>query len=407
MEREQVHEETDWEKVEVNSVNFPNLHLQMPRPYNDVVLSITASTTPDPYVVLHEGTYYMTFTTGSNITIWSSDSLLSLEPRSLKTTIWTPPPNTPYSGDLWAPELHALDGNWYIYFAADDPRTQHPNHSHRIYVLRGPPTTLSPLDPQSWTFHGGLTNMPDEQWAIDGTVITLSSKNYFIYSGWPYGVLHNESRQELYIAEMASPTSLVPNHLPTCISTPSHSWEFSGRSGINEGPQFLSSPYPQHPWTGIVFSCAGSWTSEYKMATLKYLGGNPLNQTSWEKSRKPLLTAPKSGRPPYGPGHGNFVNVPGEGGGITETWAVFHATDGRTGWEGRRARVMRVGWNEHGPYMGCGECGAVAEEIDGFLYGVRKSETQVKMERRRSKSVKGFLVGNVRKGLGLVRGVLK
>ena len=35
------------------------MHAQLPRGYNDTILSITQSTTPDPYVIFVNGVYYM------------------------------------------------------------------------------------------------------------------------------------------------------------------------------------------------------------------------------------------------------------------------------------------------------------------------------------------------------------
>ena len=138
--------------------------------------------------------------------------------------------------------------------------TPNPNHSHRMYVLAGPPSTTSPLDPSAWHFHGRISGTRDDQWAIDGTVIHVRNRQYFVYSGWPIGVVSDEGKQELFIQELSSPTTAVGS--PVRISTPDFQWEYSGRSGINEGPQFLSSPDAR--WCGIAYSCAGSWTAEYK-----------------------------------------------------------------------------------------------------------------------------------------------
>ncbi|KAF2119545.1 glycosyl hydrolase [Lophiotrema nucula] len=342
---------------------FPGQQQQWHQPpYNDHILTITDRSCADPYVLLDKGIYYMTFTAGDRIEVWSSDSLFDFEKRSKKDVIWGPPPNTDYSGDLWAPELHSLHGRWYVYFAADNPA--HGNKSHRMFVLEGPASEQSPLRPEDWKFHGRLGGLPDEQWAIDGTVITLHGGLCFVYSGWPYGRGgHDESKQEIYIIEMVSPTECTGQ--PVRISTPDHSWEFSGKSGINEGPQFICSPDGR--WCGIAYSCAGSWTSEYKMNVLEFRGGNPLDGRSWYKWTRPLLTASRDDKPPYGPGHGNFVLVSGPGG--PEVWGVFHATDAKTGWEGRKARVMRVGWGPQGPHMGSGECGGCCNDINHFLYG--------------------------------------
>ena len=63
-------------------------------------------------------------------------------------TVWTPPANTSYSKELWAPELMYLQGRWYIYFAASDGN----NVNHRMYVLEG-----NTQDPQGgYTFKGKI-----------------------------------------------------------------------------------------------------------------------------------------------------------------------------------------------------------------------------------------------------------
>jgi GH43 family beta-xylosidase len=237
----------------------PNWPAHAQSRYNDTILTITNSSCADPYVLWDKGTYYMTFTCGGHIEIWSADSLFDFEKKCKKNIIWRPPPDQPYSADLWAPELHSIHGRWYVYFAADDPK--HGNKSHRMYVLAGPPAEEDLLEPSKWNFFGRMAGLPEDQWAIDGTVITLGGSMLFAYSGWPFGTSANESRQEIYIIEMVSATECTGH--PIRISTPDLQFEFSGSSGINEGPQFLASPDGR--WMGIVYSCAGSWTHEYKM----------------------------------------------------------------------------------------------------------------------------------------------
>jgi GH43 family beta-xylosidase len=343
-------------------MSFPG-HMKMGKPpYNDHILTITQQSCADPYVIWDKGIYYMTFTAdGNRVEVWSADSLFNFEERCTKTVLWRPPPDTPYTGDVWAPEIHNLNGNWWVYFAADDPK--HGNKSHRTYMLQGPPAHESPLEASKWHFHGKLEGMPPDQWAIDGTVLHLHSSMYFVYSGWPLDERQSEKVQEIWIIRMESPTQCTGS--PVRLSTPEFQWEYSGKSGINEGPQILCSPDTR--WLGIVYSCAGSWTHEYKMGVLTYTGGDPLQPASWSKNREPLLQASKDNKPPYGPGHGNFVGVTGPGG--TEVWGVFHATDAKTGWEGRRARVMRVGWGPQGPFMGNGTCGRCCGEVNHFLHG--------------------------------------
>ena len=96
------------------------------------------------------------------------------------------------------------------------------------------------------------------------------------------------------------------------------------------------------------------------MATLKYLGGDPLVPSSWAKAAQPLLQNASHGNGPFGPGHGNFVHV-GD-----ETFAVFHATDGRGDGHGnRKCRMQRVVFGEDGPFMG-GEVGGVTRDVARF-----------------------------------------
>lgn len=218
-----------------------------------------------------------------------------------------------------------------------------------MYVLGGPPSTEDPCRGQ-WEFLGRIHGMPDH-WAIDGTVFELNEHWYFVYSGWPLDSTDDSDLvQQLFIMRLADPTSAASPAV--VISTPQHDWEITREGngtdhGINEGPQFLRSPDGGIAWQGLVYSCAGSWTHEYKMGLLKYTGGDPVNPASWEKGEEPLVRAGKYGIGPFGPGHGSFVTVAGQ------VVAVYHATDSATdGWDNRRARAQRVAFTEEGPYMG-------------------------------------------------------
>lgn len=76
---------------------------------------------------------------------------------------------------------------------------------------------------------------------------------------------------------------------------------------------------------------------------------DPLNPSSWQKSRTPLIQNGQHGGGPWGPGHGSFLQLG------NETLSVYHATDKETdGWENRKARCQRVQWGPEGPSMGGG-----------------------------------------------------
>src|SRR5579875_3340563 len=73
---------------------------------------------PDPWVTQKDGWYYYMNTTGHDLTVRKTRDMTDLRHAETKI-VWTPPASGPYSHDIWAPEIHFVDGKWYIYFAAD------------------------------------------------------------------------------------------------------------------------------------------------------------------------------------------------------------------------------------------------------------------------------------------------
>jgi GH43 family beta-xylosidase len=62
------------------------------------------------WVFRYNDFYYMTFTNNEDITLYRSEVLTDWNNAESKL-LFKPPPGMNYSTDLWAPEVHQLNGN--------------------------------------------------------------------------------------------------------------------------------------------------------------------------------------------------------------------------------------------------------------------------------------------------------
>jgi GH43 family beta-xylosidase len=282
----------------------------------------------DPWVLKHEGQYLMCQSGGGGIRVAKAAKLEDIA-RSPRKDVWKAPATGAWSKELWAPELHRLDGKWYVYVAADDGD----NANHRMYVLEG-----DSQDPQgTYTFKGKIAAKTD-RWAIDGSVLTLEGKNYFVWSGWAGA---ENVKQDIYIAAMSNPWTISGERVR--ISTPDRDWEKRGGSpAINEGPQ----PLTRGGETFIIYSASGSWSDFYCLGRLQLMGKDPLDSASWSKHPQPVFSPTDE---VFGPGHCSFTKSP-DG---NEDWIVYHAAvEAGAGWT-RNIRIQRFAWDGKGiPFFG-------------------------------------------------------
>ncbi|HEX7009503.1 MAG TPA: glycoside hydrolase family 43 protein [Phycisphaeraceae bacterium] len=273
----------------------------------------------DPWVIQWQGQYFYTHTTGSSVRVWRSPWLEHVNTQG--RLVWDPPADTPYGHNLWAPELHRIDGKWYLYVAADDGQDAH----HRIYVLEG-----DSQDPQGSYTLKGQVSIPSDRWAIDGTVMEHNGQHYLVWSARTFSS-DSFSSQSLYIAPMSNPWTLAGPRVR--ISTPTYTWERHGHP-VNEGPQILRNDQGQ---VLLTYSASGFYTPNYAIGVLQLVGDDPLDPAAWVKHPQPLFTA---GNGVEGVGHASFVKSP-DG---TENWIVYHA---RTGPDA--PRDLRIGSFTFGP----------------------------------------------------------
>lgn len=277
----------------------------------------------DPWVIQHDGSYFFCQSHRGAIEVNKATRLQDLGVDQWQR-VWRPPRGTAYSRELWAPELHYLQGKWWIYVAADDGK----NENHRMYVLEG--TSQNPQAP--FVFKGKIT-APCDRWAIDGTVLQMpDAKLFFVWSGWEGSV---NVAQHLYIAPMSNPWTISGERVR--ISSPELDWEKRGNPLINEGPQLLRNGTNMF----IIYSASGSWGDDYCLGQLRWTGGDVLKSDSWVKKPTPVFSKTKD---VFGPGHCSFAKSP-DG---TEDWIIYHSAKwSGAGWN-RRVNMQPFRWHPDG-----------------------------------------------------------
>ena len=287
------------------------------------------SSGPDPWVIQKDDWYYVTHTTGKNLRLYRTKEMSDLRNAEMKT-VWTPPASGMNSKQIWAPEIHFLQGKWYFYYAADDGI----NENHRMWVLEN-----SSADPftGTWVDRGEL-ELPDDKWAIDGTALEHNGNLYFLWSGWEGDV---NVQQVIYIAKMTDPLTVEGNRV--LISKPDHHWEKNGGvPAINEAPQILKSDEKIF----VIYSASGCWTDDYALGMLSAPAtADPLDPNSWAKQSEPVFEKDVSGQA-FGPGHNSFFTSP-DG---TEDWIMYHANpqSGQGCGGNRSPRIQKFTWTSDG-----------------------------------------------------------
>lgn len=291
----------------------------------------------DPWCIYKNGYYYYTNTTGRNITLWKTSSIAGLKTAE-KKVVFTPPATGPYSKELWAPEIHFLQGKWYIYFAADSGK----NYGHRLWVLEN--SSADPLKGR-WVIKGKLAT-PGDKWSIDGSLFEHKKQLYIIWSGWEGAV---NGTQNIYIANMKNPWTVEGER--AMLSTPDLPWEMHGdlsnkddvpHVNVNEGPEVLVHDNKLY----LIYSASGCWTDFYALGMLTAKAdSDPMDASSWKKFPQPVFKQSKENRV-YAPGHNSFFKSP-DG---KEDWILYHANNkpGQGCGRFRSPRAQKFTWNQDG-----------------------------------------------------------
>lgn len=289
----------------------------------------------DPFIHRHTDTGCYTFIGTSpkfdNIELRQACRLNDLKTAQPKV-IWQKNESGVMSQNIWAPELHQIDGTWYIYFAAGEKERP---FQIRMFVLSN--KNEDPMTGQ-WRVSGKITT-PWDSFALDATTFEHQGKRYLI---WAQQDKERSYNSALWMAEMDSPLTIKQPVIR--LTKPEFDWEIQGYK-VNEGAAVLI----RH---GKVFVTYSASATDHRYATgLLWADAtsNLMDESNWHKSSKPVFeTNEQLDR--FGPGHNSFVLAED---GKTDLM-IYHSRDYRElrgnplTDPNRHARARAIYWDKNG-----------------------------------------------------------
>lgn len=298
-------------------------------PYNNPIVGQRA----DPWVYKDtDGTYYFIATAPEydRIEIRKSDSINGLGTAEPKV-IWTKHETGKMGHHIWAPELHKIDGKWYVYFAAGEAENV---WNIRMFVL-----STDAADPTQgeWVEEGQIATERDS-FSLDATTFEHQGKRYLI---WAQNVREGENTS-LVMSEMENPTTLTGPEI--VISDPEFDWERIGYK-VNEGAAVI-----KHDGKIFVTYSASATDKNYAVGLLwADENADLMDEASWNKSETPVFATNAEARR-FGPGHNSFTKAEdGETDVMIYHARVYEKIRGNSLYDfNRHTRARIVKWDEQG-----------------------------------------------------------
>lgn len=288
----------------------------------------------DPWVhKTDDGTYYLIATVPEydRIVLRKANTINDLK-NAQEKVVWNKHKQGVMGHHIWAPELHRIDGTWYIHFAAGEAENI---WNIRMWVLSNP--SKNPMEGE-WKEEGQIKT-GRESFSLDATTFEHKGKRYLI---WAQNVRGGNQGTALVMSEMENPTTLTGPEV--VLTEPEFNWERM-KYNVNEGPAVIKR-------SGKIFvSYSASATNHNYCMGLLWIDEDAdlLDVSNWSKSPGPVFYTNEELKR-YGPGHNSFtIAEDGE-----TVIMIYHARDYKEiqGHElsdpnrATRARVVR--WTESG-----------------------------------------------------------
>jgi GH43 family beta-xylosidase len=275
---------------------------------------------PDPFIVVHEGNYYLTTTQGDCIRIWKAPTLAKLK-TAPGILVWRDD-NPSRSDGIWAPELHYISNRWYLYYTA--MAATRVDTTHRMHVLES--EGQDPLGP--YHYKGRLFDPANDFYAIDGSVFKHPGDQRwcFLWAAHP--------GHRIRISRMANPWTLEGKS----VVIPASGF---GCEEVREGPVVLQ----RNGKLFLTYSACDTGKPDYKIGMLiADDDSDVMDPKSWVQYPTPIFER-NDGAGVYGPGHHGFFQSP-DG---TEDWIIYHGkTSSAYTYAGRTTRAQKFTWDTNG-----------------------------------------------------------
>ena len=259
----------------------------------------------DPWIFYHDGAYYYTATGGDTLMLYKAANIGDLS-NAAGAVIYDPEDGLEWSCNMWSPEIHYFSAEqvgkeyegWYCFVTSDDGQDW--NYSSLTgYVIKclngddlmgdwGNPITGEKNVPEPIVFRDAA-DKEKFSWIGGMSTLEVNGESYIIFVN-EYNRDTVDFYQALQIAKYENPWTIIGEPAEICV--PTYDWEkVGGGDGVH--------PYTVECITGVYgddgsvyLSYAGSayWTSAYAIGCIKYLGGDPMDINSWEKSPEPIFS---------------------------------------------------------------------------------------------------------------------
>lgn len=277
---------------------------------------MTAGTREDPFVTYDAAAklYYRVLTVGDEFRIRRAKRMTQLfDEKCEEKSLWKPTRSDAVSSGLRSPELvKGADGKWRVWACgggealALDGESADDAVVGKVFVLEGG------KDPFAGPFRFAGVPLPKEN-ACDPTVFRMPNGKWYLFYARESG------KPGIVVRELVAP----------------------GKPSVKDGlalPAKKGAELPLSPAlaqmgkeTYLLYGVGGRASAAAEIRALRYLGGDPLKEKSWEKCPKPVMVS--------GNAFGN-ENVALFG---PRSPSVFRSSDGREAW------IAFRGWNRKTP----------------------------------------------------------